>query len=50
MMELVDQLRPDHDERPILRKSGKISVAVSLFLNHGLIVGPRVRFDDVNLN
>ena len=27
-MEVVDRLRPDDDERPILRKSGEISVAV----------------------
>ncbi len=31
MMEVVDQLRPADDERPILRKSGKISIA-ALFL------------------
>ena len=30
-MGVVDRLRPDDDERPILRKSGKIS-AVSLLL------------------
>ena len=27
-MEVVDRLRPDDDERPILRKSGEIPVAV----------------------